>query len=94
MVRFVSDRARLCQRGRMNAIASMLAGRIPVRSSNLRSVGYDEWNGTLTIEFDGGRIYEYFGVPPWVFAGLLAASSHGSYFHENVKGHYDYARLV
>ena len=49
---------------------------------------------TLEIEFHGGRVYQYFDVPEQVFGGLRTAyDSHGSYFNENIKGHYRYARL-
>lgn len=42
---------------------------IPVSSSNLESVGYE--NGILCIAFHGGRIYEYTGVPESVYQGLM-----------------------
>ncbi len=59
---------------------------IPVRSSNLYSVGYD--NGTMRIQFRSGRTYAYFNVPPNIHQGLMAAISHGSYFHAYIKGRY------
>lgn len=36
--------------------------RIPVSSSNLASVGYDEISQALEIEFLHGGVYQYFGV--------------------------------
>jgi hypothetical protein len=59
-------------------------------SSNLSSADYDPWSGTLTIVFHGGRVYEYHQVPHPEYSGLMNASSHGKYFHENIKNHYDY----
>lgn len=62
--------------------------RRPVSSSNIRSVGYDPTTRTLEIEFNSGAVYQYDGVPTTVHAGLMGASSHGSYFHQNIKGRY------
>ncbi len=59
--------------------------RTPVRSSALRSVGYDEEQQTLEIEFTNGAVYRYFDVPPEVHRGLMAAESHGRYFHQHVR---------
>jgi hypothetical protein len=38
--------------------------RTPVSSSNLSSVGYDPDEQILEIEFNGGRVYQYYDVPP------------------------------
>lgn len=60
----------------------------PVNSSNINSVGYDIRTKTLRIEFHGGSIYEYYNVPEHVYAALMSAPSHGSYFHQNIKNNY------
>ncbi len=70
--------------------------RIPVQSSNLRSVGYDRESGTLEIEFKSGRVYQYSGVPEEVYEGLMSASSHGTYFDRYIRKQpsaYPYVRL-
>jgi hypothetical protein len=59
--------------------------RTPVSSSVLRSVGYDETNGTLEVEFLHGGIYEYASVPVSRYSGLMRASSKGEYFDEYIK---------
>lgn len=59
--------------------------RIPVSSSNLRSVGYDPITQTLEVEFLNGGLYRYSGVPASVYSGLMSAASHGSYFDTHVK---------
>jgi KTSC domain len=59
--------------------------RTRVSSSNLASVGYDPNTQILEVEFLHGGIYQYSGVPSSVYSGLLAASSHGSYFDQHVK---------
>ena len=68
--------------------------RIPVSSSNLRAVGYDPDSNSLEIEFLNGGLYRYSGVPASVHAGLMSASSHGSYFDANIKKcGYPYTKL-
>jgi hypothetical protein len=68
--------------------------RRPVRSSMLASVGYDQATATLEVAFVDGGIYQYFGVPSDVHAGLMSASSHGTYFDANVKqAGYRYAKV-
>lgn len=72
-----------------------MMNRIPVVSSNLRSVGYDETSGTLEVEFHGGRIYQYFDVPASIYHGLMAADSHGTYLDLCVKkAGYRYLRVL
>jgi hypothetical protein len=66
---------------------------IEVSSSNLRWVDYDEWTGTLTIGFHSGRVYRYYGVGYQTFVGLLQASSHGKFFHAEIRDQYRYSRV-
>ncbi len=66
---------------------------IDVSSTNLSRVRYDDSKNTLEIEFQGGRVYQYFDVPKQIFEGLLKAESKGKFFHEQIKGHYRYARV-
>jgi hypothetical protein len=68
--------------------------RTPVSSTSLQSVGYDEEKQVLEIDFHSGNVYQYFSVPHEVYQGLMAASSHGSYFEKNVKkAGYSYQRV-
>lgn len=64
-----------------------------VQSSNLHSVGYDATTQTLEIAFHSGGVYQYYGVPLSVYQGLMAAPSHGKYFHAYIKDLYRYARV-
>ena len=66
---------------------------IDVSSTNLSRVRYDESSLTLEIEFQGGRVYQYFDVPKHIFEELLRADSKGKFFHAQIKGHYRYARV-
>ena len=62
--------------------------RTPVRSSNIRSVGYDPASSTLEVEFRSGGLYQYSGVPETIYQGFVRAASKGSYFHDHIKGRY------
>lgn len=68
--------------------------RTPVSSSNLRSVDYDEGSRTLEIEFHSGGVYEYYDVPAEVFDELVQAGSRGGYFHEHVRGQYEFRQIA
>jgi KTSC domain len=68
--------------------------RIPVSSSNLLSVGYDQTTQTLEIEFLHGGVYQYSGVPSSVYDDLMTAESHGTYFDRHIKkAGYDYQKI-
>lgn len=59
-----------------------------VSSSNVRSIGYDATNSTLEVEFNGGGVYQYYGVPETVYSALMRASSKGSYLNDHIKDCY------
>ena len=67
--------------------------RVPVNSTNIRSVAYDEESLLLEIEFHTGRIYRYSSVPPHVYAGLMKADSHGKYFQNHITGVYSHIEV-
>ena len=67
--------------------------REPVISSNLSAVGYDIDKRTLEVEFKGGSVYQYYGVPESVYLGLISASSVGSYLNMCVKNIYQYRQV-
>ena len=58
----------------------------PVNSSAIRAVSYDGY--TLTIEFNGGRVYDHPGVAYEVYAGLMAAGSKGACYNRYIRGRY------
>ena len=64
-----------------------------VQSSNIASIGYDEDSSTLEIEFLSGGVYQYFDVPINIYQGLMAASSHGQYFAQQIKGHFRFVKV-
>jgi hypothetical protein len=68
--------------------------RIPVLSSVIRSVGYDNLTSTLEIEFVNGGIYQYSGLPAEIHAALMSSGSKGSYFDQYIRsGPYNYRRM-
>jgi len=68
--------------------------RIPVTSSDIASIGYDDDSSTLEIEFhSGNNIYQYYGVPKFEYDGIMNASSHGKYLNQNIKNKYKYEKI-
>jgi len=66
--------------------------RTPVSSSNIRSVGYDIDSSVLEVEFNGGEVYQYYGVPHYLFEQFMAASSLGSFLYEHIRPSYRYQK--
>jgi hypothetical protein len=66
---------------------------IPVSSTSIAAVGYDEGSQTLQVEFNNGTRYQYFDVPEQVFNELRDAGSPGGYFASNIKGVYRFSRV-
>jgi hypothetical protein len=62
--------------------------RQPLRSSVLRSAGYDTETAVLELEFSSGDVYRYFAVPPSVFRALIEDDSPGAYFNRHITTTY------
>ncbi|MBW4033528.1 MAG: KTSC domain-containing protein [Acidobacteria bacterium] len=62
--------------------------RVPIRSSMLAAVGYDEQTALLEVQFTSGDVYRYFAVPASVHRALLEADSPGAYFNRAISGRY------
>jgi hypothetical protein len=67
--------------------------RTPVTSTDIRAVGYEAESQTLEIEFNTGAIYQYSGVSPGEYEGLMASDSKGKYFHANIRNSYSFSKL-
>ena len=67
--------------------------RTNVKSTDLSSIGYDELNLILEIEFNSGGVYRYFAVPKEIFDSLMSASSHGKFFNANIKNRFKYDKV-
>lgn len=63
---------------------------IPVKSSLLSSIGYDEAKEELHVEFHNGNKYIYLDVPDPLWKGLMAASSTGQFFMRHIRGVFGY----
>jgi len=66
--------------------------KVPVTSSNIEAIGYDEETMTLRIWFKNGA-YDYENVPPADFENLKLAKSPGSIFASNIKGKYSFKKV-
>jgi len=66
---------------------------IPVSSSNINEIGYDNENQEVYVRFNNGGLYIYRNVPETEFEGLRYAPSVGSYIHRNFKNVYPFVRI-
>jgi hypothetical protein len=64
---------------------------LPVQSSNIRAVGWD--NDVLLVTFHSGSTYKYDDVPEEIYRALLSAPSKGKYFCKNIRMAYDYEQV-
>lgn len=64
------------------------------KSSRILKMSYIESKKLLTVTFNSGAIYEYYDVPMEVTDGIIQADSLGKYFDKNIKGIYNYRRVV
>jgi hypothetical protein len=67
--------------------------RTPVSSSALVSVGYDARTLELELEFRGGRVYRYRGVPSDVHQFLLRTPDQGSYVNRVIARAFAYSEV-
>lgn len=67
--------------------------RIPVSSSNIRSIGYDSQSAILEVEFISSAVYQYFDVPEHLYKAFLHASSHGQFLNDNIRYNYRYQKI-
>ena len=65
--------------------------RVPVTSSVMTSVGYED--ETLEIEFTSGDVYQYFDVPEPIHQALMRAESHGTFFNSHLRDAYRFGRV-
>lgn len=77
--------------GRLRYVARW---RTPVASSSIASVGYDGEANELELAFHSGGVYRYDDVPRDVYEGMLGADSKGRYFHDEIRGRFDYRRVA
>jgi hypothetical protein len=49
---------------------------VPIQSDNVRAAGYDAVSMVMTVQFDNGYLYEYYGVPADLWTSFIAAQPH------------------
>lgn len=67
----------------------------PVESSNISSIGFDDANNVLWVEFRGGKLYTYEGVTAELYAEcdrLNPSFSVGKWINTQVKPNYPATR--
>ncbi len=64
-----------------------------VASSNVTSIGYDEAQQTLEVEFQNGAVYQYYNVPESLHQQLMGASSKGAFLNTYIKNAYPFSRV-
>lgn len=60
-----------------------------VRSSNVKSIGYDRFKRLLEVEFHNGGVYHFHEVSPEDHRRLMTADSVGAHLHMHIKGRFD-----
>ena len=92
--RGLTDRAGGAARKTQGGPVDVRAGRmLPVESSLMTDVKYDEKARELDIRFTSGKTYRYFDVPKNVYIRLLGAKSKGEFFNDEIKEIYQYAEM-
>lgn len=66
---------------------------LPVSSSSVAAVGYDEYSGDLFVEYITSGTYIYAGVPMPVFEDLMRAPSIGVFVNQVIKPTYTWTHL-
>lgn len=63
-------------------------------SSQITEIAYDPAESILTVRFKKkNTVYAYTGVPTHVHDGFIKAESKGKYFHQNIRGQFEYGRI-
>lgn len=63
------------------------------KSSNVKSLAYEEKSGELQVEFKNGGRYSYIGVTPKRWHELKSAKSVGEFVAQKINGQYESRRL-
>lgn len=64
--------------------------RVPVISSDIKAVGYDESALIMEVEFHKSGIYQYSRVPLIEYNNLMTSESKGTYFASEIKNNPSY----
>ena len=61
---------------------------IPVSSSAISSIGYDESTGRMRIRFTSGNAYDFCRVPAELFARFMRSASKGDFYNSHIRGRF------
>ena len=59
--------------------------RIYIKSSVIKSFGYDEAEKILEVQIITGELYQYYNIPLQIYEEIKAAPSLGKYYNEVIK---------
>jgi len=66
---------------------------VQLQSRTLASALYHPRRRQLELEFNSGKRYLYFHVPPQCYRELLRADSKGAYFNRNIRNRFPFQDL-
>ena len=64
----------------------------PVKSSNIKAIGYDKAAQRLAVQFSNGTLFHYEGVTPDAYQGLASAESVGKHFGSHIRSNFKAAK--
>ncbi len=62
----------------------------PVHSTSIKAIGYDVRSKTLAVEFQSGKLYYYFEVPPDLYEDFRQTPSLGIFFQDHIRDQFAY----
>lgn len=65
----------------------------PVRSTNIREVGYDAENRELVVTFRNGNTYTYASVGQEAYDDMIAATSPTAYLKRHIEPNHTYRKV-
>lgn len=67
---------------------------VPVKSSNVKAVGYDAPARVMHVQFHSGNHYSYSDVPPASHEALMGAPSKGKHFNQHISGNFKHTKVA
>jgi hypothetical protein len=64
-----------------------------VKSSNIKSVGYDAEAQALEVEFNNGSLFQYEGVEPREYVAMLNSESVGKFLNTAIKPNHNVSKV-
>ena len=64
-----------------------------IKSSMIKSIGYDQNSSTLELEFNSGAVWQYFDFPESLWYDFESTESKGKFFHREIINQYSESRV-